>query len=421
MASTRRSHSVRLLYNFAYIVINIVCLYTTVLDAAHVGMIKKPKGSKASKANDDLLRVGLTLVERAASTGAVCLDGTLPAYRFDRGCGSGANNWLLQFEGGGWCNDTESCILRKTTHRGSSAYMDKVAVFSGILSDKPSENPDFYNWNRVKLMYCDGASFAGDVEEKVSDLYFRGQRIWHAMIDDLLANGMDKAEKALLSGCSAGGLATYLHCDNFRELLPSSATVKCHADAGFFLDAKDIAGVYHIRSFYKSTVTLQGVVKNLPKACVSSQSDPTQCFFPQYVLPYIQTPIFVLNAAYDTWQVHNILAPGSEDPHGHWHYCKQNPVNCTSSQLEILQGYRMEMLNALETFKPSETGGMFINSCFCHCQSENQDTWFQSNSPMMNNKTIAQAVGDWYFERCTVKEVDCPYPCDQTCHNLVFT
>jgi hypothetical protein len=22
--------------------------------------------------------------------------------------------------------------------------------------------PDFYNWNRVKLRYCDGASFAGD-------------------------------------------------------------------------------------------------------------------------------------------------------------------------------------------------------------------------------------------------------------------
>jgi len=75
----------------------------------------------------------------------------------------------------------------------------------------------------------------------------------------------------------------------------------------------------------------------------------------------------------------------------------------------------MEMLNELETFKRSKTGGMFINSCFLHCQSEIQDTWFASNSPMMNNKTIAQAVGDWYFERSTVKEVDCPYPCDKTC------
>ena len=49
MASTRRSHSAGLLYNFAYIVINIVYLYTIVLDAAHVRMIKKLKGSKTSK------------------------------------------------------------------------------------------------------------------------------------------------------------------------------------------------------------------------------------------------------------------------------------------------------------------------------------------------------------------------------------
>lgn len=42
--------------------------------------------------------------------------------------------------------------------------------------------------------------------------------------------------QALLSGCSAGGLATLIHCDEFRELLPKEAKVKCLADAGFFLD-----------------------------------------------------------------------------------------------------------------------------------------------------------------------------------------
>jgi len=26
------------------------------------------------------------------------------------------------------------------------------------------EMADFYNWNRVKVRYCDGASFTGDVE-----------------------------------------------------------------------------------------------------------------------------------------------------------------------------------------------------------------------------------------------------------------
>jgi len=40
----------------------------------------------------------------------------------------------------------------------------------------------------------------------------------------------------LLSGCSAGGLAALIHCDNFRQVLPEEATVKCLSDAGFFLD-----------------------------------------------------------------------------------------------------------------------------------------------------------------------------------------
>lgn len=42
--------------------------------------------------------------------------------------------------------------------------------------------------------------------------------------------------QALLSGCSAGGLATFIHCDEFAELFPQNTTVKCLSDAGFFLD-----------------------------------------------------------------------------------------------------------------------------------------------------------------------------------------
>jgi hypothetical protein len=29
---------------------------------------------------------------------------------------------------------------------------------------------DFFNWNRVKLRYCDGASFSGDSENEVSEI-----------------------------------------------------------------------------------------------------------------------------------------------------------------------------------------------------------------------------------------------------------
>lgn len=43
--------------------------------------------------------------------------------------------------------------------------------------------------------------------------------------------------QALLSGCSAGGLASILHCDEFRGLFSRNTKVKCLSDAGMFLDA----------------------------------------------------------------------------------------------------------------------------------------------------------------------------------------
>ncbi|EEF49095.1 pectin acetylesterase 9 [Ricinus communis] len=370
------------------------------------------------------LLVNMTLVGNASAIGAFCLDGSLPAYHFHRGSGTGARNWLLQFEGGGWCNDLQSCLERAKTRRGSTRYMNKLETFSGILSNNASLNPDFYNWNRVKLRYCDGASFAGDAkfDNGTSVLYFRGQRIWQAIIRDLLPKGLGQARKALLSGCSAGGLSTFLHCDNFAKVLPMNASVKCLSDAGFFLDEKDVTLNHTIRLFYENLVTLQGVEKNLNKNCTSFFNNPKLCIFPQYALRFITTPFFILNSAYDVYQVNHILVPPSADLPGLWKNCKLNTADCSETQIGVLQGFRRDMLVALRIFyKYSNSVGMFINSCFAHCQSESQDTWFAVDSPRIHNKTIAETVGDWYFSRNRSKEIDCPYPCDDTCHNLIPT
>nr|CAB3447627.1 unnamed protein product [Digitaria exilis] len=61
----------------------------------------------------DGLLVDITYVESAVAEGAVCLDGSAPAYHLARGFGSGVNSWLVHFE----------------------------------------------------VRYCDGSSFTGDVEE----------------------------------------------------------------------------------------------------------------------------------------------------------------------------------------------------------------------------------------------------------------
>ncbi|RWW21422.1 hypothetical protein GW17_00014425 [Ensete ventricosum] len=136
------------------------------------------------------LLVAMTLVPDA-----VCLDGSPPAYHLHGGLGSGARNWLLQFE---------------------------VKV----------NNTDFYDWNRVKLRYCDGASFGGDSEFLNSVIHLDSAPLSHAI--SLLC------PYAIVLGdpvrCSAGGLATFLHCDDLTRFVPETATVKCISDAGFFLD-----------------------------------------------------------------------------------------------------------------------------------------------------------------------------------------
>ncbi|XP_009779872.1 pectin acetylesterase 12 [Nicotiana tabacum] len=369
--------------------------------------------------NPTPLMIGLTLIPGAAARGAVCLDGTLPGYHIHPGSGSGANSWLIQLEGGGWCNTVRNCVYRKTTRRGSSKFMEKQIPFTGILSNKAEENPDFFNWNRVKVRYCDGASFAGDSENKAAQLQFRGQRIWEAAMAELMSKGMRNAQQALLSGCSAGGLASILHCDEFRTLFPSSTKVKCLSDAGLFMDATDVSGGHALRNVYQGVVSVQGLQKTLPSTC-TNKLDPTSCFFPQNLIDNIKTPLFLLNAAYDSWQVQSSLAPPVADPKGLWHDCKLNNEQCSASQIQFLQGFRNDMLNVVKGFAASTQNGLFINSCFAHCQSERQDTWFADDSPLIDNKPVALAVGDWYFDRAGVKSIDCAYPCDKTCHNLVF-
>ncbi|XP_057963693.1 pectin acetylesterase 8-like isoform X1 [Malania oleifera] len=369
----------------------------------------------------EAFNVGITYVENAVAKGAVCLDGSPPAYHFAKGFGAGINKWLVHIEGGGWCNNVTTCLARTRTRLGSSKLMSKVVAFSGILSNKQKFNPDFYDWNKIKVRYCDGASFTGDVEkvDPVTNLHFRGARVIHAVIDDLLAKGMKNAEHAILSGCSAGGLTSILHCDSFKALVPAGAKVKCLSDAGYFINSRDVSGAQHIEKFYDEVVATHGSTKNLPSYC-TSQMRAGLCFFPENMAGKIRTPLFIISAAYDSWQIKNILAPGVADPHGLWHSCKLDIKNCSPTQLQTMQDFRTQFVSALAGLGKSFPRGMFVDACYAHCQSEMQETWLRADSPVLNKTTISKAVGDWYFDRMPFQKIDCRYPCNPTCHNRIF-
>ncbi|KAG2593494.1 hypothetical protein PVAP13_5NG112115 [Panicum virgatum] len=354
-------------------------------------------------------RVDLTLVAGAREKGAVCLDGSPPAYQLRRGSGSGAHNWLIYLEGGSWCNTTQSCYAQTMSNFGSSKFMRPVN-FSGILSKDHLENPDFYDWNIVYVRYCDGASFAGDAEGEDLDgtkLFFRGLRIWEAVVDELMGKGMDNAKQTLLTGCSAGSLAALLHCDNFRGRLPQEVPVKCLSDAGFFIDVKDLSGERSIWSFFNGVVHLHNIREVLPKDCLQNK-DPTECFFASELIKSISTPTFILNSDYDVWQA--------------WSSCKADIRNCSSTQIDVLHGFRKKLVSKLKVAEDKRNWGLFIDSCFTHCQTPSNISWHSPVSPRLDDRTIAEAVGDWYFgRRQDVKLIDCEYPCNPTCSSLLST
>ncbi|VFQ82378.1 unnamed protein product [Cuscuta campestris] len=115
-----------------------------------------------------------TIVQSGVEKGAVCLDGSPPAYVLDRGSGDGANNWLVYVQGGGWCinntnYDTPDFSLQSCEHRAAGDLGSSIAMkpfeFNHSVYGNESSMSYFYNWNRVILKYCDGASFVGDADQ----------------------------------------------------------------------------------------------------------------------------------------------------------------------------------------------------------------------------------------------------------------
>ncbi|GJP42050.1 hypothetical protein CLOM_g1646 [Closterium sp. NIES-68] len=251
----------------------------------------------------------LTLLPNNAY-GAKCLDGSPPGYYFRPGVGEGRLKWHIYLPGGGWCIGESDCEARSKDYLGrSSAWASSVTgnsgghvpLTDGILSTDSGTNPSFYKWNTVIIAYCDGGGYTGTrgkvVTKSGKTLYLDGRNIVQAVLDDLKANrGMRSASEVLLSGQSAGGQAVVMLCDKVAESVPSART-KCIADSGFFLDSKAIDGGSSFRdSFEKFAAFHQIQVPNCKSGAKASQ---WFCYFPQYALGRVSTPIFIYQSMLD--------------------------------------------------------------------------------------------------------------------------
>jgi len=324
--------------------------------------------------------------------GAACLDGSPPGYYFAPGQGTGVNKWFIYHQGGGWCSSLENCYERSQGNLGSSKkWPASQDLGDGYFSPSHKINPVMFNWNKVYLPYCDGGSFSGNnrtvAQVNGHSVYFRGYLNLQSVYLDLVqTRNLKAAKEVVISGCSAGGLAAYLHLDWWAAGIPGAVT-KGMPDSGFFLDYDSPAGPKYgklMRWVFDAMNCSSGV----NQACIAGNKGmEANCMFAEHTGPHLAHSMFPLQSEYDSWQIDNILG--------------------TKVRSEINKFGQTLVNRFVNSILKHPKSGVFLDSCYHHCGE-----W---DSIIIDGANSGAAFEKWYRTGRGTFTQGKPYPCDACC------
>jgi hypothetical protein len=328
----------------------------------------------------------------AGTNAAVCNDGSPYAYYFKPGTSS--NKWVFFQQGGSYCWDKATCDYRQShdsTQMSSNGLPGRLTISYGIISDDPSDNPYFATWNMVQLPYCTSDAFSGTVTQAAwqSSLSFLGSRVIPSVVADLKADHglVDSASTTLIySGASAGGVGMWPNMDVLSSTLLPASHVVAVVDSGWFLDSvpliQEPCTDYGLNCSVKTNLVngLAAWIPAVDTGCAQAKaaSDRWQCLMGKYVEPYISTPLFVFEWAYDLAQLYH---DGIEDD-----------PSLSSSTLAYAQESRS---NLTATFFGAQRQHkyFFSPSCYQHVVINNQHSdWV---SVTANGTKLPDALNDF--------------------------
>jgi hypothetical protein len=383
----------------------------------------------------------------ADQPGAKCLDGSPAAYYYMNGT---VDKWIIFFEGGGWCYDWKQCRRRANTALGSSykyqecqGALDNMGFMSSNANVNPSETA---NYHKVYVRYCDGFSFAGDREYpdgknadgKKKILYSKGSKIREGLINQLFSyHGLGDSSELIVSGGSAGGLAVLMGLDRIAEQVHKIAPdmrVLGLSDSPLFPDftsgnssfklSKGTRGYDFLpdgfstdysrgmRSMAVQTNAYLGSDKHCLDAFAPGGSNAqASCVFAQYLLAFIDSPLFVLQSRFDSWAlVHVLGAHFDKDAVAEYGAATKNALKdlmffrrrdgLMPSMGQILkQGVELHSVLHQDRLPPHPPQGLFLTSCMHHCftchEWSSSDVLSSTSIGPAANLTAAEAFSDW--------------------------
>eukprot|EP00178_Gracilaria_changii_P003236 TRINITY_DN14740_c0_g2_i1.p1 TRINITY_DN14740_c0_g2~~TRINITY_DN14740_c0_g2_i1.p1 ORF type:complete len:169 (-),score=2.36 TRINITY_DN14740_c0_g2_i1:110-616(-) len=157
----------------------------------------------------------------------------------------------------------ESCYQRSKTYLGSNYLWTPLLapqLAQGYLSVDP-EDSAFANWTKIFIPYCDGSLHQGNAKEPVqykdTKLYFRGSvntRSHFKWID--MTYGLKNASKIILTGMSAGGIATNSWSNYLKNYVGDDSKVYSIADSGIFNKFDSITGISVVETVWKNLFSI---------------------------------------------------------------------------------------------------------------------------------------------------------------------
>jgi hypothetical protein len=195
----------------------------------------------------------------------------------------------------------------------SSKYGQTWQQYEGILSDNALNA--YRDWTIVYLKYCDGTGHQGykkdPIPYKNKNLYFRGHNVTIGQLDSLNnLYGLFNATDIIVTGQSAGGLATFLWTNYIVERASKNTRVISLPDSGIFLDSMNyITKRNEYKLQFQNFMKISNAEVDPPtKECVASNQDEKwKCMFAEYNHFYINVPLFSIQSPYDSWSLRYIL------------------------------------------------------------------------------------------------------------------
>jgi len=357
----------------------------------------------------------IPIIELDDSYNAKCLDGSNYRFNFIQGKGEGKNKFFFYLEGGGWCgqetlgdNFIESCFERANTSLGSKIGFFGSLVISRLvrlLSSKEKYNPNFYNWNKIFVRYCDGSSFISDrtYEKNGSKIHMYGKNNLFGVLNYLkLYYNFTEADSVILSGFSAGSFATLIYANYIDSLTNKNNNTYIISDSGFFydLDEKILKINKLVKSAYEYSTNHTEIVNLFNYYCDKKYIDkePWKCLSGEYFIYNIKVPILSFENIYDSWITRVINANDC------W-YSKTFIKNCSKEQLEKIYKEGNLLIEKIHNYPRYNHITLFYFRKIGHMLTYYNWIWDDKNYSI-DGFTINDIIKEWYEKVSNGKEME---------------